>query len=143
MLWTVAQKEVAQSDLPQAQELLDELPAQFEQKTKVKWDAFLNSLGGEFGLVITLDKSNNIPIPLPGGALEIPAPGLLIALKVNDDTIFNRIDAGIESQSAGHQRGQARPQNADDARAHSVHRRTPAQRRQQWRLSVHRLERCD
>ena len=99
LLWTVTQKEVAQADLPQAQEWLQKLPAEFEQKTKVKWDAFLNSLGGEFGLVITLDPSNNVPVPLPGGALQIPAPGLLIAVKVNDDTIFNCIDKQLKANS--------------------------------------------
>jgi hypothetical protein len=96
LLWTVAKKEVAQADLPQASAWLEKLPAAFEQKTQVKWDAFLNSLGGEFGFVLTLDPSNNIPIPLPGAALEIPAPGLLIAVKVNDDTIFNRIDEALK-----------------------------------------------
>jgi hypothetical protein len=99
LLWTVTQKEVAQSDLPQAQEWLQKLPAEFEQKTKVKWDAFINSLGGEFGLVLTLDPSNNVPVPLPGGALQIPAPGLLIAVKVNDDTIFNCIDKQLKANS--------------------------------------------
>src|SRR5208283_2676611 len=64
---------------------------------KVKWDAFINSLGGEFGLVLTLDPSNHVPVPLPGGALEIPAPGLLLAVKVNDDTIFNRIDEQLKA----------------------------------------------
>lgn len=97
VLWTVTQKEVAQASLPQAQAWLEKLPAQFEQKTKVKWDAFLQSLGGEFGLVITLDPSNNIPVPLPGGALQIATPGLLIAVKVNDDTIFNRIDEQLKA----------------------------------------------
>jgi len=97
VLWTVAQKEVAQANLPQAQEWLEKLPAEFEQKTKIKWDAFINSLGGEFGLVITLDPSNNVPVPLPGGALQIPAPGLLIAVKVNDDTIFNCIDEQLKA----------------------------------------------
>ena len=97
VLWTVAQKEISQSDLPQAQKWLQQLPVQFEKKTRVKWDAFLNSLGGEFGFVIALDPSNNIPVPLPGGALEIPAPGLLLAVKVNDDTLFNRIDEELKA----------------------------------------------
>ncbi len=96
VLWTATQKEVAQANLPQAQAWLEKLPVQFEQKTKVKWDAFLQSLGGEFGLVITLDPSNNIPVPLPGGALQVATPGLLIAVKVNDDTIFNRIDQQLK-----------------------------------------------
>jgi hypothetical protein len=97
VLWTVAQKEIGQSDLPEAQKWLDQLPVQFEQKTKVKWDTFLNSLGGEFGFVMTLDPSNNIPVPLPGGALVIPTPGLMLVVKVNDDTIFNRIDEQLKA----------------------------------------------
>lgn len=99
VLWTAAQKEISHADLPQAQEWLNKLPAQFEQKTQVKWDAFLNSLGGEFGLVITLDSSNNLSVPLPGGATQIPSPGILLAAKVNDDTIFNRIDTALKSNS--------------------------------------------
>ena len=97
LLWTVAQKEIGKSDLPQAQAWLQKLPAQFERQTQVKWDAFLNSLGGEFGLVITLDPSSNIPVPLPSGSLTVPTPGLLLVVKVNDDTIFNRIDKQLKS----------------------------------------------
>jgi len=97
LLWTVVQKEVAQAGLPQAQEWLDKLPAAFEQQTQVKWKAFLDSLGGEFGLVLTLDPSNSIPVPLPGGALEIPTPGLLLVMKVNNDVIFNRIDEQLKA----------------------------------------------
>ena len=97
VLWTTTQKEITAADLPQAQQWLEKFPAQFEKKTGLKWDAVLQSLGGEFGLVVTLDPSNNIPIPLPGGGLQVAAPGLLLAVKVNDDTIFNRIDAALKS----------------------------------------------
>ncbi len=97
LLWSVAKEEVAKSNIPQAQQWLDKVPVQFEAKTKVNWDQFLKSLGGEFGLVLTLDESNNIPIPLPAAqAVAIPAPRLMIVLKVNDDTIFNRIDQELK-----------------------------------------------
>jgi len=96
LLWSVVQQEVAKSEFPQAQAWLQKLPDQFEKSTKVKWDQFLNSLGGEFGLVLALDESNNVPIPLPSGLIQIPEPGLLIVVKVNDDTIFNRIDAELK-----------------------------------------------
>ena len=97
LLWTVTRDEVAKSGFPQAQEFLQKLPAQFESKTQLKWDAVLNSLGGEFGFALTLNESNNIPIPLPGAtAMVIPEPGLLFVFKVNDDTIFNRIDAELK-----------------------------------------------
>jgi hypothetical protein len=96
LMWSVAKDEVAQSGFPQAQDMLLKLPDQFEQKTQVKWDQFLNSLGGEFGLVVTLDETNTIPIPLPSGLIQIPTPGLMIVVKVNDDLIFNRIDTELK-----------------------------------------------
>ncbi len=97
LLWNVTQDEVAKSGFPQAQEFLKKLPAQFEEKTQLKWDAFLNSLGGECGFVLTLNESNTIPIPLAGTAVMIPEPGLLLVFKVKDDTIFNRIDQQLKA----------------------------------------------
>jgi hypothetical protein len=91
LLWDVTKNEAANSGFPQANDFIQKLPAEFEKNTQVKWDAFLHSLGGEFGLVITLDESNNVPIPLPSGLVTIPEPGILLAVKVNDETIFNRI----------------------------------------------------
>ncbi len=99
LLWTVVQAEVAKSGFPQAQDFIAKLPAQFEQKTKLKWDVALNSLGGEAGFVLTLNESNTIPIPLPGNALTLPEPGLLLVIKVNDDTLFNRIATELKSNS--------------------------------------------
>ena len=97
LLWTVTQDEVAKSGFPQAQDFIQKLPAQFESKTQLKWDAILNSIGGELGFVLTLNESNTIPIPLPGtAALTVPEPGLLLVLKVNDDTLFNRIDQELK-----------------------------------------------
>ena len=97
VLWNAAKKEVGQSGFPQAQQWLQKFPAQFEQQTQVKWDTVLNSLGGEFGLILTLDPSGNLPVPLPSGSLTVPTPGLLLAVKVNDDTIFNRIDRQLKA----------------------------------------------
>jgi len=97
LLWKVAQDEVAQSGFPPAQDFIAKLPDQFEQKTKLKWKTVLNSLGGEAGFVLTLNEAKTIPVPLPGGALTIPEPGLLLVLEVNDDTIFNRIDEELKA----------------------------------------------
>jgi bifunctional DNA-binding transcriptional regulator/antitoxin component of YhaV-PrlF toxin-antitoxin module len=97
LLWSVAKDEAARSGFPQAQEMLQKLPGQFQLQTQVNWDQFLNSLGGEFGFVLTLDDAKTVTIPLPTRQrLQIPEPGLLIVVKVNDDTIFNRIDAELK-----------------------------------------------
>ena len=99
MLWSVVQNEVDESGFPQAQQMLQQVPDEFEQQTQIKWDDFLNSLGGEFGLVLTLDDDNQISIPTPSGPLEIPEPGLLLVIKVNNDMIFNQIDRQLKQNS--------------------------------------------
>jgi hypothetical protein len=95
-LWSVIRDETAQSGFPQAQAALHGLPDQFEKSTGLKWDQVLASLGGEFGVVLTLNESNMIAVPLPGNQLQIPEPGLMIVAKVKDDTVFNRMDAAME-----------------------------------------------
>jgi hypothetical protein len=97
LLWNVVKKEIAKADLPPAEQWLNNLPVQFQRQTQVKWNDFLDSLGGEFGLLVTLDPDKDLSLPLPGAALKIPQPGLLLAVKVKDDTIFNRIDLALKS----------------------------------------------
>jgi len=96
LMWSVVKDEAAKSGFPQAEKMLQQLPVQFEKRTQVKWDAFLNSLGGEFGFVLTLDESKNISIPLASGLAQIPEPGLLIVVRINDDTIFDSIDRQLK-----------------------------------------------
>lgn len=97
LVWSVVQDEVAKAGIPQAQDFMQQLPAQFEKSTKMNWDAFIHSLGGEFGLVLTLDDTYKVPIPTPNGLLQVPSPGLLLAIRVNDDTIFNCISDQLKS----------------------------------------------
>jgi hypothetical protein len=104
MVWSVVQKQVTDSGIPQAEAMLKQLPDQFEHATGLKWDQVLASLGGEFGFAINLDDTKVVDIPLPTGGdpLQIPEPALLLVAKVKDDTIFKRIDQAL-TQSAGQQ----------------------------------------
>lgn len=104
MLWSVVQKQVAESGFPQAEELLNKLPDNFEKATGLKWDQVLASLGGEFGFAVTLDDTKMIAIPQSSGGnpLQIPEPALLLVAKVKDDAIFNRIAQALE-QNGGQQ----------------------------------------
>jgi hypothetical protein len=104
MIWSIVQKQVTDSGVPQAEAMLKQLPEQFEHATGLKWDQVLASLGGEFGFAVNLDDTKVVDIPLPTGGdpLQIPEPALLLVAKVKDDTIFNRIDQAL-AQSAGQQ----------------------------------------
>lgn len=98
LLWSTIEKQVQQSGFPEAEQELQKLPQQFEAATGLKWDRVLGSLGGEYGLVMTLNNSKKISIPIPGGQpLEIPDPALMLVAKVKDDTIFNRVDEALKS----------------------------------------------
>jgi hypothetical protein len=97
LAWSVLQKEVGQSGIPEAAEFLDKLPQNFEKGTGLKWGDVLASLGGEFGLVLTLNDSKIISVPTPARTMvQIPAPGLMIVMKVNNDTIFQRVDRELQ-----------------------------------------------
>ena len=95
LLWSVIREEVGRAGIPQAESALNQIPQAFEMSTGLNWNKVLGSLGGEFGLVVTLDDTRMIPIPLPGTGLEIPEPGIALVIKVNDDTIFERIDLAM------------------------------------------------
>jgi hypothetical protein len=97
LCWSVLQKEAAKSGFPQAEAFLNKLPEGFEKATGVKWDRLVASLGNEFGVVLTLNDSKTISIPIPGadGPLEMPEPALMLIAKVKDDTLFQCIDSAL------------------------------------------------
>lgn len=98
-LWSVVQDETKHSGFPEAEQFLRQMPAQFKRATGLDWDKVIASLGGEFGVILTMDESKMVPIPLPTSEqVQIPEPGLLIVAKANDDVIFKRLEQ-LMSQS--------------------------------------------
>jgi hypothetical protein len=93
LVWSDLQKRAKQLNVPGATDAMDKWPELFRDKTGLEWDSVLSSLGGNYGIVLTLDPEKKISLPLPTGAMEIPSPGLAIVMKVNSDVIFNRVDA--------------------------------------------------
>src|ERR1043166_10188581 len=79
--------------MPEASHAIEQLPQGFELVTGSKFDQLLASLGGEYGVILTLDDAKKVPIPLGGDqTLQIPEPGLVIVVKVKDNIIFDRIE---------------------------------------------------
>ena len=97
-LWQVLERELAQSGIPEATAVVQAFPQLFEMQTQLKWPQMLGSLGGELGVVLTLDESKRIAIPLGKGKIEIPTPALLVALKVNNDLIYDRASAELKEK---------------------------------------------
>ncbi len=96
MAWTNLEQQLTKLDIPGVAKGLSEFPEKFHEKTGLNWDEVLRSLGGEYGLILTLDEHKKITLPIPGSPMEIPNPGLAIAMKVNSDLIFNRVDQALK-----------------------------------------------
>ena len=92
-IWSVIQKQCEQSGFPQAQEALKQFQDQFVKNAGIRWDEFIASLDGEIGMVVTLDDSHIVHIPIPNQQpLDMPEPALMFVVKVKNDAIFKRID---------------------------------------------------
>jgi len=100
-LWTELRQQMVQSGFPEVAAGLGQFEAEFAQKAGVQWGDLVGSLGGEVGAIFTLDLGRKTTIPLPSGAnLTIPEPGLLLALRVQNDVIFDRIDQELKKNPA-------------------------------------------
>ena len=97
LAWAALDKELAKSGIPGAAEALQQIPDQFAAVTGLKLDKVLASMGNEYGLVITLDDSKKISVPVGSDPLQVPEPGIMIVIKVKDDVIFNRVDEVLKA----------------------------------------------
>jgi hypothetical protein len=89
-LWQVLNRELTKSGLPAVEQWARQWPETFERQTGIPWARLLTSLGGELGLVLTLDSTRHVQLPAGNQEFELPAPGLLISIKVNDDLLYDR-----------------------------------------------------
>jgi hypothetical protein len=96
MVWSVLRDEINNAGIPEAKDAMQQLPDQFAAATGLQLDKVLASLGNEYGVVITLDDSKKISLPIGATPLEVPEPGVMIIVKVKDDTIFNRVDETLK-----------------------------------------------
>jgi hypothetical protein len=98
LIMSALEKEIGKSGIPGAAEGWQKIPDGFAKATGLKLEDVLNSLGGEYGLVITLDEAKQISLPGQGGqgqGLQVPEPGVILFVKVKDDVIFDRVDKAM------------------------------------------------
>jgi Protein of unknown function (DUF3352) len=97
MLWSAIDTEVGKLGIPEAKQGFQSVADEFNQATGLRLDKVLASLGNEYGLVVTLDESRMINLPIPGMAAQFPEPGIMLVVKVKDDTLFNRLDQQMQA----------------------------------------------
>ncbi len=97
-VWAFVEKELTQANIPGASDAMDKVRDGFEKGTGLKLDETLSSLGGEYGIVVTLNDDKIVEFPGgPGGTIKFPEPGILLAIKVKDNLIFDRLDTLLKS----------------------------------------------
>lgn len=99
-LWGAIESGMTKSGVPELVDGIKQFPREFEKNTKLSWSKLLASFEGEVGFVLTLDDANKISLPLGAEGFELPAPGLLLAVKVNDDLLYNRITSELKKSQA-------------------------------------------
>ncbi len=85
LIWNDVQSHLKKLGLPAATTALNQVPAQFQQQTGLDWNSVLSSLGGNYGIILTLDPDRKLTLPLPTGTMEFPSPALAIVAKVNSE----------------------------------------------------------
>jgi hypothetical protein len=96
MLWNRVEDDLREAGVPELRDAIQQWPAEFEKNTGMAWADLLGSLGGEAGLVLTLDDAHRVSFPIDKQSLEIPAPGLMLVLKVNNDLLFDRLSQELK-----------------------------------------------
>ena len=92
LLWKTVEAELKQLHLPEVDKALAAFPDQFQSATGMSLDDALGSLGGGYGVILTLDESKQVTLPIPNSPMEIPDPGLAIFFKVKNGAIYTRVD---------------------------------------------------
>ena len=92
LIWQTIEKELKQLRLPQVDQALAQLPDQFKAGAGIALNDVLNSLGGGYGVIFTLNESKPVSLPIPTAPMQIPEPGLALFAKVKNDAIYARID---------------------------------------------------
>jgi hypothetical protein len=98
-VWTLVNKELADAGIADAVKQLDALDKQVETATGHTLKDLIGSLGGQQGILLTLDPSRKVSLPVPNmdPPLEIPEPGLAIVIKVKDDLLFDLLDGVMKN----------------------------------------------
>ena len=88
VLWQWIKKEVKGSGIPKLKEAILSVEPSL-QKNGIDFNKLLDSLGGQVGYILLLDRQKKNHIPLGRTSIEIPEPALAIVLSVKNEAIFD------------------------------------------------------
>lgn len=93
-VWNAINQIVTENEIQPAIDGLGEFRNGFKQLTGKTFDETISTLDGQIGGVLTFSQTTTVTLTAPSGAeINVPEPGILLAFKVSDPTIYNIADA--------------------------------------------------
>lgn len=92
--WQWLQKEAAESGLPKLQEAVQAVGPMLASKG-IDLNTLLGSLGGESGIILTLDDTKMCKVTIKNVTMEFPEPSLAIVMYVKNDALFSLLQKFI------------------------------------------------
>lgn len=102
LIWQTIEKTLTNSSIPNGKQSIDELKASVQKELGISFDELLGKYAGEAGVILTLDDTRKMPIPVQNEAgqnIMIPEPGLILAIRVKDQTLFNVVEKKLPTDS--------------------------------------------
>lgn len=99
-LVTFLRQEASQSGIPELNQAVAQWQTQFAGLTGLQLDDVLGSLNGSMGMVLTLDATTTISIPIAAQPQTIPAPRLALLIAVKNDLVFKQVDKMLAGNPA-------------------------------------------
>jgi hypothetical protein len=93
ILWEGLSRDLEASGIPELTNWRAKAEQEFQSTAGMSLDDFLGSLGDQVGLILTLDPQRTTALPVGNTMIEIPEPGGALLWKVNNDKVFDRLDA--------------------------------------------------
>ena len=94
-VWNGLASTIGSSGIPELEQGFGQVGGMLQAMTGRPLGELLESLGGSMGGFITFSEENTLLFPVDGTTLEVPEPGMVIAFKVKDDTLFSLINDAI------------------------------------------------
>lgn len=95
-LFQFIQQIAANSGQPEATQAIARASAQVKMVTGMSLEELTESIGKEWGFIVTLNPEREISFPIEGEPQSFPAPRGALLLRVTDDKVFNQIDRILE-----------------------------------------------
>lgn len=91
-LWRGLESTADSSGIPQLEKGFGQAGGVVQAMTGKPLSELLDSLGGSMGAFVTFNEEQMISFPVDGTTLEMPEPGIVIGVKVKDDTLFDLLN---------------------------------------------------